>query len=143
MHLPSSRRGFLQTIAAMAPAIAWPPRLFAATSSAPDSARAVTGFGQTGMRVLGAIPRDHICVTSRARLGFHTAWRPDEFGRPVISRDGTDVLMSNYPPQIRNWIFRHGGLSPRLMYLNGTELASMYPACEEGNRSVVAGHRSQ
>ena len=93
--------------------------------------------------VLGAIPRDHICFTSRAHLGFHTAWRPDEFGRPVVSRDGTEVLMRNYPPQIRNWIFRHGGLSPRLMYLNGTELASMYPACEEGNRSVVAGHRSQ
>ena len=89
--------------------------------------------------VLGAIPRDHICVTSRARLGFHTAWRPDEFGRPVISRDGTDVLMSNYPLQIRNWIFRHGGLTPRLMYLTGSELASMYPACEEGNRGVVAG----
>jgi hypothetical protein len=89
--------------------------------------------------VLGAIPRDHICVTSRARLGFHTAWRPDELGRPVISRDGTDVLMSNYPPQIRNWIFRHGGLSPRLIYLTGPELASMYPTCEGGNRSVVTG----
>jgi hypothetical protein len=89
--------------------------------------------------VLGAIPRDHICVTSRARLGFHTAWRPDELGRPVISRDGTDVLMSNYPPQIRNWIFRHGGLSPRLMYLTGPELASMYPTCEGGSRSVVTG----
>jgi hypothetical protein len=89
--------------------------------------------------VLGAIPRDHICVTSRARLGFHTAWRPDEFGRPVVSRDGTDVLMNNYPPQIRNWIIRRGGLSPRLMYLTGPELASMYPACEERDRSVVAG----
>jgi hypothetical protein len=89
--------------------------------------------------VLGAIPRDHICVTSRARLGFHTAWRPDELGRPVVSRDGTDVLMTNYPPQIRNWIGRHGGLSPRLMYLTGSELASMYPACPEGERGIVAG----
>jgi hypothetical protein len=88
--------------------------------------------------VLGAIPRDHICVTPRARLGFHTAWRPDEFGRPVVSGEGTDVLMNNYPPQIRNWIMRRGGLSPRLMYLGGSELASMYPACREEDRSVVA-----
>src|SRR5262249_34348411 len=25
--------------------------------------------------VLGIVPQDHICVTSRARLGFHAAWR--------------------------------------------------------------------
>src|SRR5882757_3900391 len=25
--------------------------------------------------VLGVVPRDRICVTSRARLGFHAAWR--------------------------------------------------------------------
>jgi hypothetical protein len=31
--------------------------------------------------VLGVIPRDHICVTRRAQLGFHAAWRPDETGR--------------------------------------------------------------
>src|SRR5882724_13079799 len=30
--------------------------------------------------VLGVIPRDHLCVTPRARLGFHSAWRPDEAG---------------------------------------------------------------
>src|SRR6266849_3827247 len=37
--------------------------------------------------VLGVIPRDHLCVTPRARLGFHSAWRPDEAGHPVVSRD--------------------------------------------------------
>jgi hypothetical protein len=26
--------------------------------------------------VLGVIPRDHICVTAKAQLGFHAAWRP-------------------------------------------------------------------
>ncbi|MEJ2436230.1 MAG: hypothetical protein P8Y53_24955, partial [Pseudolabrys sp.] len=26
--------------------------------------------------VLGMIPRSHICVTSRARFGFHAAWLP-------------------------------------------------------------------
>jgi hypothetical protein len=80
--------------------------------------------------VLGVIPRDHICVTSRARLGFHAAWRPDEAGRPVTSRDGTQLLMNVYPQQVRNWIARRGGLSPHMMFLTGRELASMYPTCQ-------------
>src|SRR5215813_13373180 len=35
--------------------------------------------------VLGVIPRDRICVTRRARLGFHAAWRPGRHGEPVRS----------------------------------------------------------
>jgi hypothetical protein len=88
--------------------------------------------------VLGLIPRDHICVTSRARLGFHAAWRPDESGRPVASQDGTDLLMANYPEQVREWIRRHGGLSQHLMYLSGTELWSMYSPCSR-DQTVAAG----
>src|SRR5271165_2357655 len=42
--------------------------------------------------VLGVIPRDHLCVTGRARLGFHAAWLPDSAGHPVTSREGTDLL---------------------------------------------------
>jgi hypothetical protein len=79
--------------------------------------------------VLGLIPRDHLCVTPRARLGFHTAWRPNEAGRPVVSRDGTLLLMEVYPQSVRKWIARRGGLSPRMMFLTGRELASMYPSC--------------
>jgi hypothetical protein len=80
--------------------------------------------------VLGVIPRDHLCVTPRARLGFHAAWRPDDAGRPVTSRDGTRLLMEVYPQQIRNWIARRGGLSPHMIYLAGRELTAMYPACQ-------------
>jgi hypothetical protein len=85
--------------------------------------------------VLGAIPRAHLCVTSRARLGFHAAWRPNGSGRPIVSRGGTELLMSNYPLKIRDWIVRRGGLSPHLMYLTGRELASMYPACRAARPS--------
>ena len=80
--------------------------------------------------VLGVIPRDHLCVTARARLGFHTAWRPDSAGRPVVSRDGTELLMTVYPQPVRDWIARRGGLSPHMKYLTGRELTSMYPACQ-------------
>jgi hypothetical protein len=79
--------------------------------------------------VLGVIPRDHICVTARAQLGFHAAWRP-EGGRQVTSREGTDLLMDNYPQEVRDWIARRGGLSPRMIFLSGHELASMYPTCQ-------------
>ena len=43
--------------------------------------------------VLGVIPRERICVTRRARLGFHAAWHPGENGRPTPSRGGTQLLM--------------------------------------------------
>src|ERR1700726_2614484 len=74
--------------------------------------------------VLGVIPRDHLCVTSRARLGFHAAWRLNEAGRQVTSPVGTELLMSTYPQPVRDWIARRGGLSPHLIYLTGNELTS-------------------
>ena len=79
--------------------------------------------------VLSVVPRDRICITSRATLGFHAAWLPDENGRPVISRGGTQVLWRTYPPRIRSWIHRNGGLTGRTIFLRGRELASMYRAC--------------
>src|ERR1700716_3520127 len=36
--------------------------------------------------VLGVIPKDRICVTPKARLGFHAAWHPGENGRQGPSR---------------------------------------------------------
>jgi hypothetical protein len=80
--------------------------------------------------VLGAIPRNRICVTSRAQLGFHAAYDLDQNGRQVTSRAGTSLVMAHYPQQIRNWIARHGGLSHQMIYLSGQELSSMYPSCD-------------
>jgi hypothetical protein len=80
--------------------------------------------------VLGVIPRERICVTSRARLGFHAAWHPAEDGHPIPSREATALLMSIYPEHVRSWIARRGGLSPRMKYLSGRELAAMYHTCE-------------
>jgi hypothetical protein len=90
--------------------------------------------------LLGQIPRDRLCVTSRARLGFHAAWQPTAAGREV-SQEGTELLMSVYPQQIRDWIASRGGLSPQLIYLSGGELASMYPRCNEGGATAGNPHR--
>ena len=80
--------------------------------------------------LLGVIPRERICVTPRARLGFHAAWHPGGNGQAVTSREATRLLMDIYPEQVRGWIARRGGLSPRMMYLSGRELTAMYNTCE-------------
>lgn len=79
--------------------------------------------------VLGVIPSERICVTARARLGFHAAWHPGDNGQPVPSRAATRLLMEIYPQNVRSWITRRGGLTPRMMYLSGRELAAMYQTC--------------
>src|SRR5215468_9673922 len=79
--------------------------------------------------LLGIIPRDRICVTRRARLGFHAAWNPGDDGAPIVSRGGTQLLMEIYPQQVRQWINRRGGLTQRMVYLSGRELTSMYRTC--------------
>jgi hypothetical protein len=80
--------------------------------------------------VLGVIPRERICVTRRARLGFHAAWHPGDNGRPITSRGGTQLLMDVYPQNVKAWLRRRGGLTPQMKYLSGRELASMYQSCQ-------------
>jgi hypothetical protein len=80
--------------------------------------------------VLGVIPRDRICVTRRARLGFHAAWHPTGNGGATTSRGGTQLLMAVYPQNVRSWINRRGGLTRQMKFLSGRELAAMYPTCQ-------------
>ena len=69
--------------------------------------------------ILGVIPRDRICVTRRARLGFHAAWHHGENGRPATNRGGTQLLMAVYPQNVKNWISKRGGLTREMKYLTG------------------------
>lgn len=79
--------------------------------------------------VLGIVPRDRICVTGRARLGFHAAWAYAPDGSKIDSPAGTASLWRMYPSGVRNWISRKGGLSRKMLVLSGRELTSMYRAC--------------
>ena len=79
--------------------------------------------------LLGMLSRDQVCVTPNAVLGFHAAWNFDDAGHRVTSASATQALIDIYPPRIRSWIARRGGLSPHMKYLRGSELASMYPIC--------------
>jgi hypothetical protein len=81
--------------------------------------------------VLGIVPQDRICVTANAVLGFHAAGRPGFLGLAVINDPGTRTLWNIYPNSIRQWIKRHGGLGPRMIYLSGPELFAMYRQCRQ------------
>jgi len=79
----------------------------------------------------GLIPRDQVCVTRNALLGFHAASYFDDASRSLVpTRQGSRLVMRLYPPAIRAWIDRRGGLTPRLMTMRGHELAALYRSCQ-------------
>jgi hypothetical protein len=80
--------------------------------------------------VLGLIPPERICATERARFGFHAAWMPDESGQPVTSPMGTQALWNIYPPSVRHWINRHGGLSRKMIFMEGRALLGVVASCD-------------
>jgi hypothetical protein len=78
----------------------------------------------------GIVPRSHICVTSRAVLGFHAASYYDDASRSLVpTREGSALVMRLYPAEIRGWIMRHGGLTPHMIELRGRDLAALYQPC--------------
>jgi hypothetical protein len=79
--------------------------------------------------VLGIVPARRICVTNNAMFGFHAAWRPGFLGLPVINAPATRTLLSFYPPAIRQWIARNGGLTDKMLYLSGRDLFGLYREC--------------
>ena len=79
--------------------------------------------------VLGAIPRDKICVTSHATLGFHAAWDFGANGRAITNPEATQMLYSMYPAPVKRWISQRGGLTPHMIFLRGRQLQTMYKPC--------------
>jgi hypothetical protein len=80
--------------------------------------------------VLMTIPRERICVTRRAVLGFHAARSIDGRGRIYAEPEASRAVQEAYPAPVRNWISRRGGLTSRLLLLRGRELAAIYPRCK-------------
>jgi hypothetical protein len=80
--------------------------------------------------VTALIPKERVCITERAMLGFHASWLDDKSGQRLVSTEGTNVLFQMYPRNIRSWITRQGGLGTRTIILKGRELAAFYRYCE-------------
>ena len=79
--------------------------------------------------VLMTIPEERICVTRRAVLGFHAARSIDRRGRIYAEPEASQAVLESYPPPVRDWISRRGGLTSRMLLLRGRELAAIYPRC--------------
>jgi hypothetical protein len=79
--------------------------------------------------VLGIVPRDRICVTDNATLGFHAAYRPGFLGSRIVNEPATRTLMSIYPDGVRQWLARNGGLGTETIYLSGPELFALFRKC--------------
>src|SRR5579862_183731 len=79
--------------------------------------------------VLGIVPRERICVTDNATLGFHAAYRPGFLGSRIVNEPATRTLMSIYPDGIRQWLARNGGLGSETIYLSGPELFALFRKC--------------
>jgi hypothetical protein len=84
--------------------------------------------------VLGIVPLNRICVTSRARLGFHTAYYEHlaANGTKVPSYEGTADMMSYYPQTVKQWLNRHGGLTADLKKIKSSpDLWAIVDPCPE------------
>jgi hypothetical protein len=79
--------------------------------------------------VLVAVPLSRICVTPRAVFGFHGAWSVDPYGNIESEPAASQIILASYPPPVRHWIERHGGLTSRVLLLRGRALAGMFPRC--------------
>jgi len=88
--------------------------------------------------VLGFVSSDRICATPNAVLGFHSAWMFDKSGKRVVSASGTQDLMNAYPAPVRAWIARHGGLTPKMIYLRGRDLAAIVAPCDSSRVASVS-----
>lgn len=85
--------------------------------------------------VLGIVPKNRICVTPRASLGFHEAYTQANWpfgGAKIANAAGTRDLMSYYPDPVQEWIARNGGLTPKMKVVkNGPDLWAMVLPCPD------------
>ena len=79
---------------------------------------------------LGLVPSKQICVTPRARFGFHAASMLNNDGRLVTSALATEALWGIYPASVRRWIIQHGGLTKQMIYMEGRSLDGIVATCD-------------
>ena len=85
--------------------------------------------------VLGILPRDRVCATDGAMLGFHAAWRPNGSGGKSPAADQTRRMLDSYPASVRRWLARHGGLSSEMVFAHGKSLHPMVRRCRPGEHA--------
>ncbi len=56
--------------------------------------------------VLGTVPLSKICITPSGYFMFHAAHHGDR----SINPGETELMMSSYAPEVRNWVLKHHAL---------------------------------
>jgi len=80
--------------------------------------------------VLSTIPKERICVTRRAVLGFHGALLADREGHIYRAPSSLNAAVAEvYPEPVQDWIAHHGGLTTKMITLRGEALYRYYPRC--------------
>jgi hypothetical protein len=145
MHMPSL------TVAVAAAVVSSSPSAHATIRLANDPGGLIAAYQHrferaraTGERVIidgqclsactlavGLVPKEQVCATPKAVLGFHAAWQPTPYGGRAVSTGATQHMMNIYPSYLQSWINSHGGLTPHMIFLKGDELTNMVPACSE------------
>jgi hypothetical protein len=84
--------------------------------------------------LLGIIPKHKMCVTPRAKLGFHSGALVNlKTGERKHSQDATERLWLSYPKEVKALLRTKGFWGqehPELVYVEGAELRSLIPQCE-------------
>lgn len=84
--------------------------------------------------ILGIIPKERVCVTERAMLGFHSGYIWTLIWR-VHSRSATEQMWSYYPPEVQAELiaihFWNGGLGQKHLDMMWIKASRFYPICGE------------
>ena len=90
----------------------------------------IDGLCASACTVLLHLPRSQVCATHRAELQFHRARlvRTVENGNSLLRKANSDML-NGYPPTIRNWIAKRGGLTDRLLKMKPAEVTRHIRTC--------------
>ena len=84
-----------------------------------DSVRIVGPCQSACTVLLGHIPRAKICVTPDASFGFHLAHLPS----------AQQTLWAAYAGDIRQWIERHGPLTPDFIWMRAPDTYRYFARC--------------
>ena len=85
--------------------------------------------------ILGIVPRENVCVTARARLGFHlwqyplTAFMGKVIMVPLPEYRQSELNYLYYDTKVRDWIQNHGPQTIEVSWMEGPDLADVYPNC--------------
>lgn len=87
--------------------------------------------------VLSTIPRNRICVTRRAVLGFHAPrWYDLQSGRTTRAPEATRAVTAAYPAGVRAWIKKRGGLTQSYLPSRQGAFGSLSALLEGGHEQT-------